>query len=97
MPKTTSTNAMQYSKLSLLIMNLLFACLFTACQTLPSGEEPSALQSVPLSPLVAEVVQTQPSADAAQITTEKMLQVADQLQVVIATLPDPEQPVDLWS
>ncbi|MCU7904713.1 MAG: LysM peptidoglycan-binding domain-containing protein [Candidatus Thiodiazotropha sp. (ex Epidulcina cf. delphinae)] len=95
MSKKNPVNPIRHSKLCLLMMNLFFTCLFTACQTLPNGGEQFALENAPLSPLTTEALQTQPTSETAQVAAQEMPQVAEQLQAVIAALPVPEQ-TDLW-
>jgi membrane-bound lytic murein transglycosylase D len=80
---------MPYSKLPLLTMNLLVACLFTACQTLPNGKGDASVSPQPLTPEVAAAVETQPSEPSAQVTLEQLPEVAGQLQQVVETLPEP--------
>lgn len=87
---------MPYSKLSLLPMNLIIACLFTACQTLPSGEShQSMVQNQPLSAEVVQAVQTQPSDAQAQISVEQQPAVAEQLQATVDEAVAAAQPPDL--
>ena len=77
-------------------MNLIFTCLLAACQSLPnSGSEPG-LAEIPLTPLTAETLQTQPQMEAGQVTLEEMPEVAEQLQEVIESLPAETVPGDLW-
>ncbi len=81
---------MPYSKLALVPMNLLVACLFTACQSLPSGEGESALLQTPLTPETIEAVQTTPEEEAPRLSPEEQPALAVQLQEVIETLPEPD-------
>lgn len=75
---------MPYSKHSLLIMNIIIACLFTACQTLPSGESSQSLvQSQPLSAETVQAVQTQPVDQDEQMRVETLPVVAEQLQTAV--------------
>lgn len=80
---------MPYSKLPLLTMNLLLACLFTACQTLPNGERDASVSPQPLTPEVAAAVETQATEPSAQVTLEQLPEVAGQLQQVVEALPEP--------
>jgi membrane-bound lytic murein transglycosylase D len=81
---------MDYSRRFLLTMNLLLACLITACQTLPSGESDAALNPEPLAPVVMQAVATQPAEQSTQMSVEQLPEIADQLQLVVDTLPEPE-------
>ncbi len=81
---------MPYSKLALVPMNLIVACLFTACQTLPSGEGESALLQTPLAPKTIEAIQTPAPAESAQLSAEEQPALAVQLKEAIATLPEPD-------
>ncbi|MCU7919806.1 MAG: LysM peptidoglycan-binding domain-containing protein [Candidatus Thiodiazotropha sp. (ex Epidulcina cf. delphinae)] len=97
MSTKTLYNSIRHPKLLLLIMSLFFACLLTACQTLPNGGTQSALEEVPLSQLATEALRTHPTPETAHVTIQKMPQIAEELQTVVAALPVPEQPRDLWS
>ncbi len=81
---------MPYSRFAPLTMNLFVACLLTACQTLPSGEGDTTSNSEPLAPEVAQAVSTQPSEASEQLIAEQMPELAEQLQEVVDTLPEPE-------
>lgn len=81
---------MPYSRLAQLPMNLFFACLFTACQTLPSGEGDSSLLDEPLTPPATLAVATQPEMESARLTAERLPEVADQLRCLVSTLPELE-------
>ncbi|MCU7851017.1 MAG: LysM peptidoglycan-binding domain-containing protein [Candidatus Thiodiazotropha sp. (ex Monitilora ramsayi)] len=88
---------MPYQKLSLLSMNLIFACLFTACQSLPSGESQPLVENAPLSPVTLAVVQAQSSLPSEQLSVDKIPSVAEQLQTVVDELPIEIPPQDLLS
>jgi membrane-bound lytic murein transglycosylase D len=76
--------------------NLIFTCLLTACQSLPSPEQESGLTQVPLNNLSTEALQTQPLTPADQVNSEVMPNVAEQLKEVVASLPDPT-PKLIWN
>jgi membrane-bound lytic murein transglycosylase D len=71
-------------------MNLFLACLLTACQTLPNGEDESVLLHEPLSAPAIQAVSTQPAEESDRLTAEKLPAVAAQLQCLVDTLPEPE-------
>jgi membrane-bound lytic murein transglycosylase D len=81
---------MRYSKFTLLTMNLFITCLLTACQTLPSGENDAVSNHQPLAPAVTQALAIQPIEQSAQMTAEQLPEVAEQLQQVVASLPEPE-------
>ncbi|MES9977748.1 MAG: hypothetical protein ABW107_03250, partial [Candidatus Thiodiazotropha sp. 6PLUC5] len=95
MPKLPTNSPDFLSKSPLLFMNLIFACLLTACQSLPNPGQESALVEVPLDTISTEALQTQPLTEEKQVRSEQMPEVAEQLQEVIASLPDPE-PEHIW-
>ena len=78
---------MPFSKLSILTMNLLTACLIAACQTMPNGETDSALQTQPMTQELTQALETQPKEPAAQITPEQLPDMSEQLQDLVETLP----------
>ncbi|MEJ2592782.1 MAG: LysM peptidoglycan-binding domain-containing protein [Candidatus Thiodiazotropha sp.] len=87
---------MPYSKLSLLSMNLIIACLFTACQTLPSGESHQSLvQSQPLSAEAVQAVQTPPADGRVQITAMQQSAILEQLQTAVEAAVAAAEPPDL--
>ncbi|PVV08643.1 MAG: lytic transglycosylase [gamma proteobacterium symbiont of Ctena orbiculata] len=88
---------MRYFKIPLRIMNLFAICLLAACQSLPNGGATSALQQVELTPAVTQTLQTQPSAQESAITSERLPDVAEELQTTVTELTLPEEPADLWS
>jgi membrane-bound lytic murein transglycosylase D len=82
---------MPYSKFTLPTMNLFLTCLLTACQTLPRGESNAVTTNhQPLASGVIQAVATQPVEQSEQITAEQLPDVAEQLQQVVANLPEPE-------
>ena len=89
--------AMPASKISLSIMNLFIACLFTACQTLPQGESQTSIVDAPLEPTAAQTIQVQPLPPEQQLTVETQPEVVEQLQSVIDELPLEAPPQDLQS
>lgn len=95
MPKLPTNSPDFLSNPLLLFMNLIFACLLTACQSLPNPGQESALVEVPLDTISTEALQTQPLTEEKQVRSEQMPEVAEQLQEVIASLPDPE-PEHIW-
>ncbi|MCG8036584.1 MAG: LysM peptidoglycan-binding domain-containing protein [Candidatus Thiodiazotropha taylori] len=95
MSKSRNSSATLLSKPYLLAMNLIFTCLLAACQSLPSGNQETALSEVPLDNLSTETVQTQPLAGSEQVKAESMPEVAEQLSEVVASLPDPS-PAHAW-
>jgi membrane-bound lytic murein transglycosylase D len=76
---------MPYQKLPVLTMNLLIACLISACQTLPNGEAETALQQRSSSPEVSQTLATQPNEPATRITAEDLPGVSAQLQDLVET------------
>ena len=78
---------MPVPKLTLLTMNLLIACLISACQTMPNGEAESALQTQPMTQELTQALETQPSEPAARITPEQLPEMSEQLQDLVETLP----------
>jgi membrane-bound lytic murein transglycosylase D len=94
---TNLKKSMLFINSPLRVMNLIATCLLAACQSLPNGETRSALQQVPLSPNVKQVLQTQPSTEKSAITTDKLPEVADELQTAISEKTPPEKPTNLWN
>jgi membrane-bound lytic murein transglycosylase D len=68
-------------------MNLLLACLLTACQTIPNGEADSALQQQSLNQELSQALAIQPDEPADQITPEQLPAVSGQLLELVETLP----------
>ncbi len=71
-------------------MNLLLSCLFSACQTLPSGQSETNLILEPLAPVVVQAVESKPAEESEQLTVEQLPAVSDQLQTLVDTLPETE-------
>ena len=76
---------MPYSKLPVLTMNLLIACLISACQTMPNGEAQAVLQPQPVSEELSQALATQPAGPAEQITAETLPEVSEQLHELVET------------
>ncbi|MCU7842827.1 MAG: LysM peptidoglycan-binding domain-containing protein [Candidatus Thiodiazotropha sp. (ex Monitilora ramsayi)] len=88
---------MPYQKSTLLLMNLVSLCLFTACQSLPSGQDQTLVENPSLSPATTEVVQTQASSDSAQVSVDNMPLVAQQIQQIVDEIAEETAPQDLLS
>lgn len=79
---------MPYLKLAQLTMTLLFACLFTACQTLPGGEGKTDLIPKTQAPVVVQAVEPQPTEVSEQLTVQQLPEAANQPQNLVETLPE---------
>jgi membrane-bound lytic murein transglycosylase D len=80
---------------ALMSMNLIFTCLLAACQTLPDGAEEPGLAQVPLNEQSTQALQTQSQPEAHQVKVKARPEVAEQLQEIVESLPDPA-PQHAW-
>jgi membrane-bound lytic murein transglycosylase D len=81
---------MPYVKLPLLTINLLLACLFSACQTLPKGERGAALPKQAVTPTETQAQEIQPTEETAQLIIEQQTDVTEDLQTVVENLVEPD-------
>ena len=88
---------MPYQKSTLLLMNLVSLCLFTACQTMPSGQPEAMLESTTPPPETIEVVQVQANDEQEQVSAANMPLIAEQVQEIVDEIAEEMAPKDLIS